>query len=88
MRVAGYNLGDEGPLSRAMATWSSHIYRFLWQNDKAFARNHFFGAALVDCIHKRVKVFLPPCNTACLENVETGELLEFGKIQWRVKQRK
>ena len=64
----------EGPLIQAVATWPHHIDRFEWQYEKAFAGNPFFSADLVNCIHKRVKLFLKLCNTTCLDRVETGAL--------------
>ena len=40
---------------------------------------------IVDCIHKRVQVFLHRCNTTCPDNVEMGSLLEFGELQRHVE---
>ena len=78
-------LVDEGPLSWAMSTWPHHIDRFEWQLKKACALNPFFGAYLVDRIHKLVQVFLHSCNKTCLDDVETGVLLEFGKLKWHIE---
>ena len=85
VRVAGEYLGTEGPLSWAMATFPQKIYRFERQYNKDFSRNTFFGKYIVDRIHKKVWVFLNSCNMAFLDGVETGALLEFGKLQQSVE---
>ena len=74
MRMVGDYLVSEGPLIRAMATWTCHINRFERQYDKAFSGNPFFGAYLINRIHKPVKVFLYLCNTTSLKDVEMGSL--------------
>ena len=88
VRLAGDYLGDDGTLSRAMATCPHHIDLFDWQYEKAFVGNPLFGADLVDRIHKWAQAFLHLCNTTCLDDVETGALSEFGKIQWCVERGK
>ena len=74
MQVAGYYLGEEGPLIRAMETWTCHINRFEWQYDNTFAGKPLFGADLVDRTNKRVQVSLHLCNTTCLDGVDMGAL--------------
>ena len=84
----GYYLGDEVTLSRSMATWPHHIDRSKCQYSKSFSGNSFFGADLVDHIHKQGKVILHLFNTACIEDVETGEIPEFGELQRKIEQGK
>ena len=86
VQVAGDYLGYEGPLGRAMATWSRHIDRFGQQCDEAFVGKSFFSTDIVNHTHKRVQVFLNSCNTMCLNNMYTAALSEFGKIQRHVEQ--
>ena len=66
LQVDGEYLVDEGPLRRYMSICPRHIDYFERQYDKTFAGNYFFGADLVDCIHKHVQVFLHLCNTTFL----------------------
>ena len=61
-----------------MGTWTRHIDHFERKYDKAFARDPFFGAHLMDLIHKRVQVLLHSCNTTTTEDMELGPLEEFG----------
>ena len=86
MRLARDYLEYEGPLCRAMDTGPRHIDRFERQCEKAFTRIPFFGADLVDWVHKQVQVFLQSCSTAYLDDVETGALSELGKIYQCVEQ--
>ena len=83
--MTGDYLGMGGPLSRAMAIWPCHIYRFERQYEKAFAGHRLFRADIVDWIHKQVQVFLHSCNTTSLEDVEMGALAEFGELQRRLE---
>ena len=81
VRMTGHYLGTEGPLSRVMEPWPHHVDRFKHQYNKAFAGHRLFGADIVDCIHKRVQLFLHSCNTTSLEDVESGALAESGEMQ-------
>ena len=85
VRVTGYYLGPEGPLIRLMETWPCYIDLFEQQYDNEFDGNLLFGADLVDCIHKHMKEFLHSFNTASLDDINTGMLLEFREIQRWVK---
>ena len=44
-----------------------------------------FGADLMNCIHKRVQVFLHSCNTTTIEDVDSGALAEFRVLQKKVE---
>ena len=55
-----------------------HIDHFKRQYNKAIARDPLFGAHLMDCVHKRVQLFLHSCNMTAIEDVESGALTEFG----------
>ena len=68
-----------------MGTWLRHIYRFERKYNKDFARDPLFGAYLMDRIHKRVQVFSHSCNTTAIEDLELGNLLEFGGLQKKVE---
>ena len=68
-----------------MGTWPHHIDRFERQYNKAFVGDPLFGVYLMDCIHKRVQVFLHSCNTNTIEDVESGALVEFGGLQKKVE---
>ena len=85
VKLAGDYLGEGSPVCVSMAWWSRHIDRFEPQYDKAFARDPLFGADLMDHIHKLVQVFLHPCNTTAIEEVESGALEEFQGLQKRVE---
>ena len=39
----------------------------------------------MDLIHKRVQVFLHSCNTIPIEDVESGDLVEFWGFQKKVE---
>ena len=78
-------MGEGITVCISMAFWPRHIDRFNQQYDKAFARDHIFGADLMDRIHKRVQVFLHSCNTTSIEEVESGALADFGGLQKRVE---
>ena len=39
----------------------------------------------MDCIHKRVQIFLNYCNTTVIEDVDLGSLAEFGRLQMKVE---
>ena len=54
--------------------------RFERKYDKAFEKVALFGTNLIDRIHKRVQVFLQPCNMNPIEDVELGALAEFGGL--------
>ena len=56
--LVGDYLGEESPICLSMGIWPRHIDRFERQYDKAFSRDPIFEADLMDCIHKRVQVFL------------------------------
>ena len=85
MKLAGNYLGEEIPICLSAGTWPHHDDRFERQYDKAFVRYPLFGAYLMDCIHKRVQVFLHSCNTTAIEDVELGPLTEFGGLQKNVE---
>ena len=78
-------MGEESPICLSMGVWPCHIDRFKRQYKKSFARDHLFGEDLMDCIHKRVQVFLHSCNTTAIEDVELGDLAEFGGLQKKVE---
>ena len=67
-----------------MAKCPRHIGRFGWQYDKASAKDPLFGEDLVDMIHKYVQVLLHSCNKTPIEDVESGTLVEFGKLQKKI----
>ena len=67
-----------------MATWLNHIDRFQHQYDKAFVKDPPFGADLVERIHKRVQVFSHSFNMTSIEDVDTGALAEFRKLQKKI----
>ena len=50
--------------------------------------NPFFVSDVIGRIHKRFQVFLHSSNMNCLDDVETGLLSEFGKLQHRLEQGK
>ena len=85
VKLAGDYLREESPICLLMGTWPRHIDRFERHYDKAFTRDPLFGAELMDCIHKRVKVSLHFCNTTAIENVESGALAGFGGLQKKVE---
>ena len=58
VKLAGDYVGEGSHVCVLMASCPRHIDRFNRQYDKAFARGPLFGADLIDCIHKRVQVFL------------------------------
>ena len=66
MELAGDYLGEEIPICLPMGTWLRHIDRFKWQYDKAFARDHIFGADLMYRIHKHLQVLLHSYNTTTM----------------------
>ena len=68
-----------------MGLWPRHIERFERKYDKTVARDPIFGAHLMDRIYKRVNVFLHSCNTTEIEEVESGALAEFGRLQKKVE---
>ena len=68
-----------------VALWPRHIDRFWWQYDKAFVRDPLFGADLMDRIHNSVQVFLHSCNTTSIEEVESGAMEEFRRLQKRME---
>ena len=74
-------MGKESPLCCSIATWICHIDRFERQYDKAFLKEHLFGADISNIIHKRLQVFLQSCNTTEIEDVELGTFAEFGSLQ-------
>ena len=39
----------------------------------------------MDRIHKSVQLFLHSCNTTAIEDLESGYLAEFGRIQKKVE---
>ena len=68
-----------------MKTWPRHIDQFERQYDKALAKDPIFGADFMDCIHKRVQLFLHSCNTTAIEDMDSGDLAEFGGIHKKVE---
>ena len=66
-----------------MATWTIHIDLFEWKYDNAFAGNNFLVTNIVNHIHKQVQLSLHSCNITCLDNVDTGYLLQFEEL-WRI----
>ena len=83
--LAGDYLGEGSPVCIMMASWPRHIDRFERQYNKDFSQDPFFGSDLMDCIHKRVQVFLHSCNTTAIEDVESSALEEFRGLQKRVE---
>ena len=83
--LTGDCLGGEGPLSQAVVLLPRHIDRFERKYDKAFTGDPLFRSDIVDRIHKWVQVLLQLCNTACLDDIKSGTLMEFGDLQrvWR-----
>ena len=63
-----------------MGLWPRHIDRFKRQYDKAFVKDPLFGVELMDCIHKRVQVFLHSCNMTAIKDVDSGDLVELGGL--------
>ena len=84
VKLVGDYLGEESPICLSMGTWPRYIDRFERQYEKAFARHPLLGADLMDRIQKRVHVFLHSCNTTAIEDVESWDLVEFGRIQKKV----
>ena len=80
VKLAGFYLREDIPICFLVGTWPHHIDHFYHKYDKAFARDPLFRVDLMDCIHKRVQMFLHSCNTAAIEDVELGALAEFGGI--------
>ena len=78
-------LGEKIPICLLVGLWLCHIDRFERKYDKAFARDHLFGAYLMDQIHTRVQVFLHSCNTTAIEEVESGALSELGGLQKKME---
>ena len=85
VKLTGDYLGEEILICLSMGTWPRHIERFERQYNKAFTRNPLFVVDLMDCIHKYVQVFLHSCNTTTIEDVEFGDLEEFGGLQKKVE---
>ena len=85
VKLTGDYLGEESPIYLLMGSWPRHIDRFDWQYEKTFARDPLLGADLMDRIYKHVHVFLHSCNTTAIEDVESGDLAEFGGIQKKVE---
>ena len=84
VNLAGDHFGSERPIFFSMETLQHHIDRFERKYDKAFAKYPLFGADLMDCIHKRVQVFLYFYNRTAIEDVESGDLTEFNGIHKKV----
>ena len=88
VKLKGDYLGEGSPVCFLMASWLHHIDRFERQYNKAFTRDTLFGADFMDCIHKRIQVFLHSCNMTAIEKVELGVLEEFRGLQKRVERGK
>ena len=78
-------MGKRSPVCVLMALWPRHIDWFERKYDKAFARDPLFRADLMDCIHKRIQLFLHSCNTTAIEEVNLGAFEEFRGLQKRVE---
>ena len=58
MKLAGEYLGEEILIYLLMGTYLRHIGLFWRQYDKACVNDPLFGTDFMDCIDKRVQVFL------------------------------
>ena len=88
LRLAGDYIIPDSPLSKVVEKRPRHIDRFDKKYDKAFTGNLLLGAGIVDRVDNRVQIFLHSCNTTSLDDIDTGTMSEFGKINWRVEQGK